>query len=118
MACRLTKQAQEAISCIDRELGLNRAIVVIGYSCIGRCTSIRSNRRVINYIIAGYQKGKTCGDLKQMLMRGAGSTRAVSCLVCHSSLQAQVTAVLTLGHAYRLETMMCQGHAICTVKKQ
>lgn len=77
-ACRLTKQAGQAIESMDREYGLHRPIVVVGYSCIGRCTSIRSERRVINHIIAGYQKGRTCGDLKQMLMRGAGSTRAVS----------------------------------------
>ena len=77
-ACRLTRQAGIAIKSMDREYGLHRPIVVIGYSCIGRCTSIRSKQRVINYIIAGYQKGRTCGDLKQMLMRGAGSTRAVS----------------------------------------
>lgn len=77
-ACRLIRQAGKAIESMDREYGLHRPVVVIGYSCIGRCTSIRSNSRVINHIIAGYQKGRTCGDLKQMLMRGAGSTRAVS----------------------------------------
>ena len=77
--CRLTKQAGKAIEAMDAKYGMNRPIVVIGYNCIGRCTSIRSKHRVINYIIAGYQKGKTCADLKQMLMRGAGGgTRAVS----------------------------------------
>ena len=78
LCCRLTRQAGKAIETLDRKYGLDIPIEVIGYSCIERSTSVRSDKRVINYIIAGYQKGRTCGDLKHMLMRGAGSTRAVS----------------------------------------
>lgn len=67
--------------------GLNRPVVVISYSLDG-CTSIRFDTCVINHIIAGVQNGRTCADLKQMLMRGAGGgTRAVSlCLTVCSAL--------------------------------
>ncbi len=86
--CRLTKQAGDAVEDMNSKYGLNRPVVVIGYSCIGRCTSIRSDKLVINHIIAGFQNGMTCADLKQMLMRGAGGgTRAVSlCLTVCSAL--------------------------------
>lgn len=94
--CRLTKQAADAIEDVNSKYGLNLPVVVIGYRCVGRCahwmlracTLIRSDKLVINHIIAGFQNGRTCVDLKQMVMRGGGGrTRAVSlCLTVCSAL--------------------------------
>lgn len=81
----LTKQAADAIEDVNSKYGLNLPVVVIGYRCVGRCahwmlracTLIRSDKLVINHIIAGFQNGRTCVDLKQMVMRGGGGrTRA------------------------------------------
>ena len=74
------KQANTAIRIIDAEMGLGRPVIVLGYNCVGRCVSIRSKHRVINYMIAAYSSGKTSADLKQMMMRGAGFTRRVRIL--------------------------------------
>ena len=71
------KQANIAIQTIDEEMGLQRPVIVLGYNC-GRCVSIRSRHRVINYMIAAYSSGKTSADLKQMMMRGAGFARQVN----------------------------------------
>ncbi len=74
---KVVKQANIAIQTIDEDMGLQRPVIVLGYNCVGRCVSIRSKRRVINYMIAAYSNGKTSADLKQMMMRGAGFTRQV-----------------------------------------
>ena len=74
---KVVRQANNAIQIIDDEMGLQRPVIVLGYNCVGRCVSIRSRNRVINYMIAAYSNGKTSADLKQMMMRGAGFTRQV-----------------------------------------
>ena len=70
------------IKYVDKKWGPYKPVVILGYNCIGRAVSIRSNTRVINYHIAGYQRGKNAADTRQMLMRSAGYTREVQAHVC------------------------------------
>lgn len=90
--CRLTKQAGDAVEDVNSKHGLKRPVVVIGYSCIGCCTSIRCDILVINHIIAGFQNGRTCADLKQMLMRGAGGGTSLCLTVCSALVGMSMTA--------------------------
>ena len=91
--CRLTKQAGDAAEDVNSKYGLKRPVVVIGYSCIGcRTSSIRSDILVINHIIAGFQNGRTCADLKQMLMRSAGVGTSLCLTVCSAVVGMSVTA--------------------------
>lgn len=74
---RHIKQVSQALEKVDRMFGLKMQVVVIGYHMVGRCASLRSQRRVITHIIAAYRKGRATANVEQMLMRGAGKTRQV-----------------------------------------
>ncbi|KAK9835297.1 hypothetical protein WJX84_011834 [Apatococcus fuscideae] len=54
-----------------------RPHLVIGYSVVGRCASIRSRDRVITHVIGAYQRGRSKADAEQMLLRSNGKSRKI-----------------------------------------
>ncbi|KAK9827034.1 hypothetical protein WJX74_004321 [Apatococcus lobatus] len=72
-----SKQASDAIKRFDKKFGQARPHLVIGYSVVGRCASIRSRDRVITHVIGAYQRGRSKADAEQMLLRSNGKSRKI-----------------------------------------
>jgi hypothetical protein len=68
---------EEAIPYVDMTYGLDVPVVVIGYSCLVRCCSVRSKHRVITHSIVNPADSQHMGNMHQMFMRAAGMTKHV-----------------------------------------
>lgn len=72
---RRVMHLNQSIEYVDREYGLRRPLIVIGYGCIKRCISVRSEYRVITHCM--FRVGGTAPSctVQQMFMRAAGMTK-------------------------------------------
>lgn len=73
----MMRQVSEVIQLLDDEHGLDVPIMVFGYNLVGRSCSLRSRERVLTHLAIALQKGRHTADLRQIFMRGAGTTRGV-----------------------------------------
>lgn len=64
-----------SIEYIDKEYGMIRPLVVLGYGCLKRCISVRSPHRVITHAMFNVSKSSIAGNVQQMFMRVAGMTK-------------------------------------------
>ena len=54
----------QVIETVDKEFGLDVPVVVIGYTCLIRCVSVRSKHRVITHAILMARKGQHMGNMQ------------------------------------------------------
>ena len=66
----------ESIQMVDEQLGMETPVVVLGYECLKRGVSLRSNNRVITHAIITGTDSMLVADLQQLMMRSGGKSKA------------------------------------------
>jgi hypothetical protein len=64
-----------SIQHLDEKLGLHRPIIVLGFACLKRCVSVRSDHRVITHAILNMSPKSVSSNMQQLYMRAAGFTK-------------------------------------------
>lgn len=54
------------IEAVDKEAGAAVPIIIIGYTCVKRCVSVRSGIRVLTHMIVSPTSGMNTADVKQV----------------------------------------------------
>jgi hypothetical protein len=64
----------EALEYIDTHFGLDAPALLLGYQCLRRGISLRSQRRAVTHLMVGPTRGMATANVQQMTMRCGGFT--------------------------------------------